>query len=99
MQVVSNQEFIKKHSRIALLGYAGGFLVLMIGFYVATSTANGIDTRADYWQFYAIAPWITLAVGMILLNIGKANQMRWGGRPRPDEAIATALKPLDNRNS
>ncbi len=44
-----------------------------------------------------LVPWFTLIIGIILLNVGKYNSMRWGTNPRVDKAIAQALKGFDHR--
>src|SRR5262249_24350641 len=54
-------------------------------------------TQADI-TWLTFVPWFTLGAGIILLNVGKFYAMRYGTRPRVDQAITQALKGLDNRN-
>jgi hypothetical protein len=45
-----------------------------------------------------VVPWITLGIGIILLNVGKYYAMRYASNPRVDRAIGLALKSLDHRH-
>lgn len=97
MQVTTNEKFVRRHVLISRWATLAGIVVLGIGMYISIHQAAP-DPRNPNLTLLLSAPWVTLVVGIILLNLGKSSSIRWGGRPRPDEALAGALKGLDNRH-
>ena len=89
MQVTTNESFAHRRGLIGRLGTIAGFVVLVGGMYVSLQQPQN---PGQIWL-----PWLTLVLGIILLNIGKYNSMRWGTNPRVDRAIALALKTFDHR--
>src|ERR1700730_18597711 len=69
-------------------------MVLAVGMYVSVQQSSVVQQAS--WVLFV--PWITLALGIILLNVGSFYGSRYGTRPRVDIGIAQALKGLDNRN-
>ncbi|HUX85903.1 MAG TPA: nuclease-related domain-containing protein [Chloroflexota bacterium] len=89
MQVTTNEKFVSRRAAIGRWSTIAGFIVLIVGMYVSLQPPQ----RSE--QF--LVPWFTLIVGIILLNVGKYNSMRWGTNPRVDKALAQALKGFDHR--
>jgi len=87
VQVTNNESFIKRRARIGALGTLGGFAVLGLGMYVSLQQPQRPE------QF--LIPWVTLALGIILLQVGKYHATRYG--TRTDRALVQALKGFDNR--
>lgn len=75
---------------IGSLGTLAGFAVLVYGMYASLQMPQQTE------QY--IIPWVALGMGIILLNVGKYHSMRYGSRPRIDQALAQALKGQDQRS-
>lgn|GEM_PF-4114220 len=89
MRVVTNEAYVKRRALIGSLGTAAGFVVLLVGMY------ESLQMPAHPAQYFI--PWIALAFGIVLLNVGKYHALRYGTRPRIDQALTQALKGLDSR--
>jgi hypothetical protein len=72
---------------IGTIGSILGFGVLALGMYVSFQFPTSPQLL--------LLPWITLALGILLLQVGKFYAVRYG--TRVDRALAQALKGLDNR--
>ncbi|MGH2458481.1 MAG: hypothetical protein ACRDIY_06390 [Chloroflexota bacterium] len=95
MQITTNNSFASRRALIGRWSTILGFGVLIVGMYVSLQqpqrpTGNSIE-------LLLFAPWITLFLGIILLNIGKYHSTRWGTNPRVDRALARGLKGLNDR--
>jgi hypothetical protein len=93
VQITTNEPFVRRRGLIGSLGTVLGFVVLALGMYVSIEQPSKPEI-----SWLTFVPWITLAVGIIMLNVGKYYAMRYGTRPRVDVAITQVLKGLDNRN-
>jgi hypothetical protein len=80
---------------VGTLGTALGFVVLAAGLVISLQQSFQ-PNQAITWV--AIVPWFTLGVGILALNVGKYYAMRYSTRPRVDQALASSLKSLDNKN-
>lgn len=91
MQVVTNTGFVKSRSRLGKLATLGGFLCLVGGMALVWFTPSDPTSISPFvWLAYA-----TLLPGFLLIQYGKYNTVRWGLKPRVDEALTAALKTLD----
>lgn len=88
MHVTTNEPYIKRRAFIGTVGTLLGFAALAVGMYVA------YFVQPTSPQLIMI-PWITLALGILLLQVGKFYAVRYASRV--DRAIGQALKNLDNR--
>ncbi len=86
MQVLTNERFIANKLRIGKLGTLFGFAGWLGGL-LATFNV----------QLIAVS-YLCLIYGFIAFNIGRYHSLRFGGKPRPDEILATALKGLDHKH-
>jgi hypothetical protein len=86
MEIISNDNLIKRNARIGQITSVLGLLVLAGGMFISF-------TRQDLFYLSMIA----LVVGFALSQVGIYFGNRWGRRPRPDEQVNTALKGLDGR--
>ena len=96
MQITTNDSFAHRRALIGRWSTILGFLVLIGGMYISLQQPQRPDPNAPTWLFFI--PWITLFIGIILLNVGKFHSMRYGTNPRVDRALARALKGLDHRH-
>lgn len=95
MQTTTNESFVSRRVAIGRWSTTLGFLVLLVGMYISLQQPPRPDPGSLTWMVFA--PWITLFLGIVLLNVGKYHVMRYGSNPRVDRALATALKGLDHR--
>jgi len=88
MKIIKNEKIIKRNGTIG--GWAMGIaFILMIGsLYVFYSGTTKTVTSVSYVTLAA------LAIGYILMLIGSNLVKRYGGMPRVDEKIDSALKGL-----
>ena len=86
VQVTTNQDFIKSRSRIGRFATLFGFLCLVVGLVLTW-------VRQDL----VFLSYLTLLPGYVLISYGGYNTVRWGTKPRMDEALAQPLKNLDHR--
>ncbi len=86
VQVTTNQGFVKSRSRIGKFATLFGFLCLVAGLGLTW-------VRQDL----VYVSYLTLLPGYILISYGGYNTVRWGTKPRIDEALAQSLKTLDHR--
>jgi hypothetical protein len=93
VQITTNEPYVRRRGLIGTLGTLLGFVVLGLGMVVSLRQPSQLEIT---WVTFV--PWVTLALGIILLNVGKFYAMRYGTRPRVDVAIVQALKGLDHRN-
>jgi hypothetical protein len=96
VQVTTNEAFVKRRGTIGVVASVAGFLILGVGAYVAWQQTLRTDPGAV--TPIAFVPWITFLIGFILTNVGKYHTLRYGGRPRVDQALVQALKGLDSRH-
>jgi hypothetical protein len=87
VQVTTNQRMITRRARLGRWANIIGFVLLIGGFIISLQSTEYV------WVAYA-----TLFGALILMNVAKANTLRFGGRPRVDEAITTNLKTLDHKH-
>jgi len=86
VQVTTNQGFVKSRRRIGRVATLLGFLCLVAGLVLTW-------VRSDL----VMVSYLTLLPGYILISYGGYNTVRWGTKPRIDEALAISLKTLDHR--
>ncbi len=95
MQITTNNTFASRRALIGRWSTILGFAVLIVGMYISLQqpprpTSNSVE-------LVLFVPWITLFLGIILLNVGKYHSMRWGTNPRVDKALGRSLKGLNDR--
>jgi hypothetical protein len=95
VQITTNEVFARRRGLVGTLGTIVGFVVLGAGMFISIQQSSQPNASVTW---VAIIPWFTLGIGMLALNVGKHYAMRYGGRPRVDQAIVQALKGLDNKN-
>jgi len=95
VQITTNDSFASRRALIGRWCTIAGFVVLIVGMFVSLEQPPRADPHAI--PLTLLAPWVTLFLGIILLNIGKYHSMRWGTNPRVDHALTRALKGLDHR--
>lgn len=88
MQVTVNSAYVANRARIGAVTTILGLAVLGVGMYISLQSPTNMEL--------AILPWFTLGLGIILLNIGKFHQSRYG--TRLDRALAQNLKAFDSRH-
>jgi hypothetical protein len=93
VQITTNEAYVRRRGLLGTFGTLLGFVVLGLGMFVSLRQPNQLQIT---WLTFV--PWVTLALGIILLNVGKFYATRYGTRPRVDAAIAQALKGLDHRH-
>jgi hypothetical protein len=93
VQITTNEPYVRRRGLLGTLGTLLGFVVLGLGMFVSLRQPNQLEIT---WVTFV--PWVTLALGIILLNVGKFYATRYGTRPRVDVAIAQSLKGLDYRS-
>jgi hypothetical protein len=86
MEIISNDNLIKRNARIGQVTSLLGLLVL----------AGGMFISFTQQQLFYLSM-ISLVVGFGLSQVGIYFGNRWGRRPRPDEQLNAALKGLDGR--
>ena len=90
MQILSNEKLIKTRSawsqRLMLLGF---------GLILASAAITFINPSATAFILPAYG---ALFGGFIVFNIGASSATKWRREPRADQALAKALKGLDNRH-
>ncbi|MBP8857693.1 MAG: hypothetical protein KBG60_06710 [Anaerolineaceae bacterium] len=86
MRVITNNKLIKKNIKIGKITTFSALGILLAGLIVTYIRKDQL-----IWSL------IALAVGFIVSQVGMYYGSRWGRTPRPDEAIATALKGLDDK--
>jgi hypothetical protein len=95
VQVTTNEAFVRRRGTIGWVASVAGFIILGVGAYIAWQQT--LRTEPGAVTLIAFVPWITFIIGFILTNVGKYYTLRYGGRPRVDQALAQALKGLDSR--
>lgn len=96
MQITTNETYVKRRGALGTAGTLLGFLVLGAGMFISLQQSQRSDQVIVTWV--TVVPWITLGIGIILLNVGKYYAMRYASNPRVDRAIGLALKGLDHRH-
>lgn len=86
MNIIRNDNLIKRNSRIARITMFGGLIILAGGLFISFG-------RADLFWLSTVA----LVIGFLLSQIGIYFANRWGKSPRPDELLDIALKGLDSK--
>jgi hypothetical protein len=88
MEIITNDQIVRRNARIGQITSIGGLLVLAGGMVISF-------TRPELF-FLSMA---ALLGGFTLSQVGIYFGNRWGRRPRPDELLNQALKGLDGRYS
>jgi hypothetical protein len=86
MKIIRNDKVIKRNNRLAGIGILGGLASVIASIIISINFQELIG-----WS-YAI-----LFVGFVFLQFGLYFMNRYGRKPRPDEALDTGLKGLDDR--
>ncbi len=86
MRLVTNERLIKRNGRIGRVTSILGLAVLLGGLLYSFRFPE---------QSYV--PFATLMAGFLLSNVGIYFANRWVKPPRPDQAVDSALKGLDDR--
>jgi hypothetical protein len=86
MDVITNESLVRRNARIGQFSSILGLLVLAGGMYLSFA-------QPQYFGLSLAA----LLVGFALSQVGIYFGNRWSRRPRPDEALNSALKGLDGR--
>src|SRR5437868_14890457 len=89
MQLVANQQLVKDRARLGLGFLLASFACLSLAVY---STLQ-VDVAASFNPL----PYVVMLVGLVLYTIGMNQLRRWGPRNRHDEALADAIRALDER--
>lgn len=89
MQLVANQQLVKNRVRLGL-GFHLAALALL-------SLAVVFSTQVDITRDFNPLTWLALAGGLGLYTVGQSQLRRWGPRNRQDEALADAIRALDER--
>lgn len=87
MKVFSNEKLIKRNALFSKALSALGLIVLLSG--LAASFLRP--------EWYAL-PFYTLIIGFTISNVGMFLANRYVREPRPDRALTTATKGLDDRH-
>lgn len=88
MKIITNDKLIQRNGKIGGVAILLSIITLVGGFFVNVNNLSGEDMRSFY---------ITLAsfvVGFILVQVGLYFVNRYGGKPRMDERLDSALKGL-----
>jgi hypothetical protein len=91
MQVVVNQDLVRRRVRLASAFHLTALLVFAIGLFISWNQQEEID-----WE-HTVGAYTAIVIGLVLYNFGQVFLRRWGPRFRQDGALARALKGLDNR--
>jgi hypothetical protein len=86
VQVLTNERFIANKLRIGKYGTILGF----VGWIGGLAASFNI-------QLIAIS-YVCLIYGFLAFNVGRYHSLRFGGKPRPDEILTSALKGLDHKH-
>ncbi len=97
MIVHTDEGLVSSRRRIGRIASIAGLVVLGLGLFVSFNQASRQGDQVDTFQAL-ILPYLTLIVGLVLVTVGKANNVRWGGRFPPHEVLTNGLKSLDNRH-
>lgn len=92
MQLITNENFVNSRVKIGRLGTLLGLVAMGGGFVLSLN----VETMASS-QYYVIATYFVLILGLLAFNVGRYNSIRWGVRPRVDEILTNALKGLDQK--
>ena len=89
MQLVANQQLVKKRVRLGAAFHIGAF-ALFVGALILT-------TQTDVTRELPIFSWLAILVGMVLYSFGQTQLRRWGPRNRQEEQLGQAIRGLDDR--
>lgn len=95
MQITTNDSFASRRALIGRWSTILGFAVLIVGMYISLQQPQ--RPTSNSLELLLFVPWVTLFLGIILLNVGKYHSSRWGTNPRVDKALSRALKGLNDR--
>jgi membrane protein implicated in regulation of membrane protease activity len=85
MQITTNEKLIHRRGRLGTYASIGGIAVLAVGMF------------ASFQGRYMWVALAALVIGFLLAQYGTYSLRRWGRKPRPDQALATAMKGFDDR--
>jgi hypothetical protein len=91
MRLTTNEKLIERQSKIARYAMFGGLAVLLGSVFITFTRDTSRDTYA------LILSYVALVIGFILAYVGTTLTNRWVKEPRADNALAKALKGLDNK--
>jgi len=94
VQVLTNQGFVRTRSRLGRLATLLGFACLIGGLVLSWQPWQQQPSQQSELILVAYA---TLLPGYLLIMYGSYNTIRWGGKPRVDEILTSALKTLDHK--
>jgi hypothetical protein len=87
--ILSNEKMVKSRAQYSSYLMIGGFALIGISFFLTFFNPTQ--------SMYVLPAYLALFAGFIVFNIGAGYGSKWRMRPRPDEALAMALKGMDNR--
>jgi len=91
MVIITNEQFVTNRARIARFASILGFAALAGGFVFSWMMTG--EQLVDTWR--VAAAYGSLIIGLLAVNIGRYNNVRWGRRPREEEILSNSLKGLD----
>lgn len=92
MKVVTNEKIVKQKQRIAMWSSIIGLGLLVVAFVLSLPPVTARDPS------FAVIAWPVAIVGLLIATVGTYHVNRWVRPPRAHEALAEALKGLDNRH-
>ncbi|HBY98060.1 MAG: NERD domain-containing protein [Ardenticatenaceae bacterium] len=92
MRIVTNQKTVKQKQRIAMWTSIGGLGLLVVAFVLSLPAVTAGNPTL------ALVAWPVALVGLLIATVGTYHVNRWVRPPRAHEALAEALKGLDNRH-
>lgn len=88
MKIIRNEKLIKRNGKIGGWAILAAVLILGGGFVINANNLSGEDIRIFYLTLGSFI------IGFILVQVGLYFVNRYGGNPRMDERLDTALKGL-----
>ncbi len=85
MQIITNEELIKKRARLGRVASFAGLAVLFLGL------------LASLFPQWLLASFGCLFVGFVLSQVGLYHAHRWVKEPRADQTLEKVLKGFDDR--
>lgn len=92
MRIVTNQKTVKLKQRIAMWTSVVGLGLLVVAFVLSLPNVTANNPTL------AVVAWPVAIVGLLIATVGTYHVNRWVRPPRAHEALAEALKGLDNRH-
>src|SRR5690606_26770443 len=92
MRVITNKKIVSQKQRIAMWSSFIGLALLVIAFVLSFPSVSARNPTL------ALVAWPVAIAGLLIALIGTYHVNRWVRPPRAHEALASALKGLDNRH-